>query len=69
VFKDSCGNSNDHAVLVVGYGVENGDDYYLIKNSYGKSWGEDGYIKIWRNSGVKPDGQCGILKTPSIPSI
>ena len=44
-----------HAVAVVGYGTENGVDYWLIKNSWGKHWGDEGYAKIQR--GVK---MCGI---------
>jgi len=50
----SCTNKNNHAVLVVGYGHESGKDYWLVKNSWGKSFGEDGYFKI--QSGT---GHCG----------
>jgi len=52
-----CGTSTDHAVLAVGYGTENGTPYYLVKNSWGKSWGASGYVKIGIESGK---GVCGI---------
>ena len=45
----------DHAVTVVGYGREDGLDYWLIKNSWGVDWGEDGYMRLQRGVGM-----CGI---------
>ena len=45
----------DHAVTVVGYGREKGMDYWLIKNSWGVDWGEDGYMRLQRGVGM-----CGI---------
>ena len=45
----------DHAVVVVGYGNQDGVDFWLVKNSWGSSWGENGYIRVKR--GVK---MCGI---------
>merc|ERR1711936_84603 len=56
IFAGCSSNAQqDHAVAVVGYGTEGGVDYWLVKNSWGTSWGEKGYIRVKR--GVK---MCGI---------
>lgn len=59
-----CGTKLDHGVLIVGYGTENNIDYWLVKNSWGSDWGEQGYVKIARTDGA---GICGIGLEPSFP--
>lgn len=67
--SNSCGTSLDHGVLVVGYGEESGKKYWLVKNSWGTSWGEKGYVKILRSDSTKDNGICGIAMQPSFPII
>ena len=61
----SCGTNLDHGVLIVGYGSEDGKDYWLVKNSWGDDWGENGYVKIARSNSTNDSGICGIAMQPS----
>ncbi|KAL6215459.1 hypothetical protein ACLB2K_014889 [Fragaria x ananassa] len=67
VFTGRCGTALDHGVAVVGYGTEHGIDYWIVRNSWGASWGESGYIRMERNLGNSATGKCGIAMEPSYP--
>jgi len=71
VLKDTCGANLDHGVLAVGYGTDaTAGDFYKVKNSWGASWGEAGYIRIARGNYNSGKGQCGILSgPPSYPNL
>ena len=54
----------DHMVLAVGYGSNKGGDYWIIKNSWGTTWGDQGYIYLRRGNGANI---CGVMSQPCVP--
>ena len=69
VITSGCGISIDHAVVAVGYGTENGQDYFLVRNSWGTSWGEQGFAKIGQSPTNGSPGICAINKDPAYPNV
>ncbi|KAL7090074.1 hypothetical protein ACP275_12G017500 [Erythranthe tilingii] len=68
VFTGECGKQLDHGVVAVGYGTENGVDYWIVRNSWGPDWGENGYFRLERNVAGDPSGKCGIVVEASYPT-
>jgi cathepsin L len=63
-YEDNCDGQINHGVLVVGYGTDNDEDYWLVKNSWGTNWGEDGYVKMARNN----NNMCSIASDATVPT-
>jgi len=63
IISDACGTNLDHGVIAVGYGTDGSTPYWIVRNSWGASWGEAGYVRLQRGT-----NECGIAMDPSYPT-
>ena len=63
---DKCGTDLNHAITLVGYNSTGTRPYWIVRNSWGNDWGENGYIRMAIKNG---DGVCGINLEPTFPNI
>jgi C1A family cysteine protease len=65
--SSACGTQLDHAITAVGFGNKNGQSYYIVRNSWGPNWGDQGYIMIAAVEGTA--GICGIQQSSCWPNM
>jgi C1A family cysteine protease len=64
-----CKQGANHALLIVGYGEDADNRWWIARNSWGKGWGENGFVRVARRDGSNGlPGVCGIARSPSVVS-
>lgn len=67
IFNDTgCGTRMNHATNVVGWGKSGATEYWIMRNSWGKTWGESGYMRVQIHTGA---GICGIQQEAQYPTV
>lgn len=69
IYNGWCSTNLDHGVTLVGYGVDGSKMFWKIKNSWGSSWGESGYIRLHRTEDSSSEGKCGVALAASYPTL
>jgi len=69
VLTGNCQGQIDHAVLAVGYGVLNGAPYFRVKNSWGTTWGDAGFVNVQRDASIASGSYCILQYPPVVPMI
>lgn len=67
IIKKNCCTDLDHGVALVASGVDAGTPYWRIRNSWGASWGEKGYLRVLKETGTGKSGMCGVAMAASYP--
>lgn len=68
IIDSDCFYDLDHGVAIVGYGTDRKQNYWIVRNSWSDSWGENGYVRVLNNGKENDKGMCGINMAPSYVS-
>lgn len=68
IYDGNCGTRLNHGITAVGYGEENGKQFFIIKNSWGTGWGNQGYIYLAKTT-AQGAGKCGVCLMNTVPTL
>jgi C1A family cysteine protease len=69
ITSTTCGTQIDRNILAVGYSSQNGQDYWILQNQWGPTWGIQGYVYIAKSNSTNNPGICGVAQVVNYPTI